>query len=130
MSAIKRSNKTTALWALTAVVFLGLLVAAFVPGIRLPLIVAQVGFALLHGAQRYGWCAIGVFVAAGLVISNLLENLSIQTGFPSSATTTTPAEARSSKCPGSSARPTWPPATLPGSWPPCYSATCAATRPG
>jgi len=35
--------------------------------------VAQVGFALLHGAQRYGWRAIGVFVAAGLVISNLLE---------------------------------------------------------
>jgi uncharacterized membrane protein len=85
MSAIKRSNKTTA-WALTAAVFLGLLVAAFVPGIRLPLIVAQVGFALLHGAQRYGWRAIGVFVAAGLVISNLLENLSIETGFPFGST--------------------------------------------
>jgi putative membrane protein len=82
MSAIQRSNKTTTLWALTAVVFLGLLVAAFVPGVRLPLIVAQVGFALLHGAQRYSWRAIGVFVAAGLVISNILENLSIQTGFP------------------------------------------------
>jgi hypothetical protein len=52
MSDIQRSNKTTALWALTAVVFLGLLVAAFVPGIRLPVIVAQVGFALLHGAHR------------------------------------------------------------------------------
>jgi uncharacterized membrane protein len=82
MSAIQRSNKITTLWALTAVVFLGLLVAAFVPGVRLPLIVAQVGFALLHGAQRYSWRAIGVFVAAGLVISNILENLSIQTGFP------------------------------------------------
>jgi uncharacterized membrane protein len=82
MSAIQRSNKTTTLWALTAVVFLGLLVSAFVPGVRLPLIVAQVGFALLHGARRYGWRAIGVFVAAGLVISNILENLSIQSGFP------------------------------------------------
>jgi uncharacterized membrane protein len=82
VSAIHRSNKTTTLWALTAAVFLGLLVAAFVPGMRLPLIVAQVGFALLHGAQRYSWRAIGVFVAAGLVISNILENLSIQTGFP------------------------------------------------
>ena len=82
MSAIQRSNKITTLWALTAVVFLGLLVSAFVPGVRLPLIVAQVGFALLHGAQRYSWRAIGVFVAAGLVISNILENLSIQTGFP------------------------------------------------
>jgi putative membrane protein len=82
MSAIQRSTKTTALWYLTAVVLLGLLVSAFVPGIRLPLIVAQVGFALLHGARRYSWRAIGVFVAAGLVISNILENLSIQTGFP------------------------------------------------
>ena len=82
MSAIHRSHKTTTLWAVTAVVFLGLLVSAFVPGVRLPLIVAQVGFALLHGAQRYGWRAIAVFVAAGLLISNILENLSIQAGFP------------------------------------------------
>jgi putative membrane protein len=82
MSAIHRSNRTAALWALTTVVFLGLLFAAFVPGVRLPLIVAQVGFALLHGAHRYSWRAIGVFVAAGLVISNILENLSIRTGFP------------------------------------------------
>ncbi|HEY3691369.1 MAG TPA: carotenoid biosynthesis protein [Pseudonocardiaceae bacterium] len=82
MSAIHRSHKTTTLWAVTAVVFLGLLVSAFVPGVRLPLIVAQVGFALLHGAQHYSWRAIGVFVAAGLVISNILENFSIQTGFP------------------------------------------------
>src|ERR1700716_1674273 len=82
MSAVPRSNKATTLWVLTAVVFLGLLVSAFVPGVRLPLIVAQVGFALLHGAKRYSWRAIGVFVAAGLVISNILETLSIQTGFP------------------------------------------------
>jgi uncharacterized membrane protein len=82
MSAIARSNKITTVWALTAVVLLGLLVSAFVPGVRLLVIVAQVGFALLHGAQRYSWRAIGVFVAAGLVISNILENLSIQTGFP------------------------------------------------
>jgi uncharacterized membrane protein len=70
------------LWVLTAAVFLGMLAAAFVPGITLPLIVAQVGFALLHGARRYGWRAIAVFLAAGLVISNILENLSIHTGFP------------------------------------------------
>jgi putative membrane protein len=75
-----RSGKT--LWALTAVVLLGLVVSAFVPGVKLPLIVVQVGFALLHGARRYGWRAVGVFVAAGLVISNILENLSIGTGFP------------------------------------------------
>jgi putative membrane protein len=82
MSVIDRSTKSTTLWALTAAVLLGLLAAAVVPGITLPLIVAQVGFALLHGAWRYGWRAIAVFVAAALVISNILENLSIQTGLP------------------------------------------------
>jgi putative membrane protein len=80
MPALPRSNRI--LRAVTAVVFLGLLASAFVPGIGLPLIVAQVVFVLLHGARRYGWPAIGVFTVAGLVISNILENLSIQTGFP------------------------------------------------
>jgi uncharacterized membrane protein len=80
MSAIQRSNST--LWAITAAVFLGLIVSAFVHGVTLPLIVVQVVFELLHGARRYGWRAIGVFIVAGLIISNILENLSIQTGFP------------------------------------------------
>jgi hypothetical protein len=78
MATMQRFTRTTTLWALTVVVALGLLIAAFIPGVRLPVIVAQVGFALLHGAQRYGWRAVGVFVAAGLVISNLLENLDRQ----------------------------------------------------
>jgi putative membrane protein len=74
--------QSTILSAFTTVVLLGLVASAFVPGLRLPVIVLQVGFVLLHGARRYGWRAIGVFVAAGLVISNILENLSIQTSFP------------------------------------------------
>jgi uncharacterized membrane protein len=82
MSTTQRFNSVTTLWAITVVVSLGLIIAAFIPGVRLLLILPQVGFALLHGAQRYGWRAIGVFVVAGLVISNILENLSIQTGFP------------------------------------------------
>jgi uncharacterized membrane protein len=82
VSAIQRSNKTTTLWAVTAVVAAGLILASFVPGVLMLLIVVQVGFALLHGAQRYGRRAIGVFILAGLVISNILENLSVQTGFP------------------------------------------------
>jgi len=57
MSAVERSNRT--LWALTAVIFLGLVVSAFVPGLRLVVIVAQVGFALVHGARRYSWRASG-----------------------------------------------------------------------
>jgi uncharacterized membrane protein len=82
MSAIQLSNRTTTLWALTAAVALGLVITAFIPGVTLFLIVVQVAFALLHGAQRYSWRAIGVFVVAGLVISNIMENLSIRTGFP------------------------------------------------
>jgi putative membrane protein len=80
MSTVKRSHWTV--WALTAVVLIGLLVNTFVPVLRLLVIVVQVVFVLVHGAQRYGWRAIGVFVVAALVISNILENLSIQTGFP------------------------------------------------
>ncbi|HVV08267.1 carotenoid biosynthesis protein [Amycolatopsis sp.] len=82
MSAVRSPSR--ALWILTAVIAAGLLVAAFAPGAgaRLPVIVVQVGFVLLHGAHRYGRRAIGVFAGAGLIISNILENLSIRTGFP------------------------------------------------
>ena len=82
MSTIQRSNRSTTLWVITAVVALGLVVVAFIPEARPLLIVLPVGFALLHGSQRYSWRAMGVFVVAGVVISNILENLSIQTGFP------------------------------------------------
>jgi uncharacterized membrane protein len=83
MPAIVRADKTTTtLWAATALIALAMVVAALVPEARLPLLVLQVAFVLLHGAHRYGWRAIGVFILASLVISNILENLSIATGFP------------------------------------------------
>lgn len=74
--------RTRVLWFLTAAIVAGLVTAMFVSGIGLMIIVAEVGFVLLHGAWRYGWRAIAVFLAAGFVISNALENLSIATGFP------------------------------------------------
>jgi putative membrane protein len=70
------------LWIVTTVIGLGLIVTSFARGLTMVLIVLQVVFMLLHGANRYGWRAIGVFLVAGLVISNILENLSISTGFP------------------------------------------------
>jgi putative membrane protein len=70
------------LWIVTTVIGLGLIVTGFARGLTMVLIVLQVVFMLLHGANRYGWRAIGVFLVAGLVISNILENLSISTGFP------------------------------------------------
>jgi uncharacterized membrane protein len=82
MSTTPRSNRVTALWAITIVIGLGLVIDGVMPHAGLLVILPQVAFALLHGAQRYGWRAIWVFVTAGLVISNILENLSIETGFP------------------------------------------------
>jgi uncharacterized membrane protein len=83
MAVNQRSDRArSAVWGLTALILAGLVVSAFATGLRLPVIVAEVVFVLVHGARRYGWRAIAVFVVAGLVISNILENLSIQTGFP------------------------------------------------
>jgi putative membrane protein len=82
MTTTPRFSRVTTLWAVTIVIGLGLVLQGLVPQIGLAVILPQVAFALLHGAQRYGRRAIWVFVAAGLVISNILENLSIETGFP------------------------------------------------
>jgi uncharacterized membrane protein len=41
-----------------------------------------IGFVLLHGTQRYGLGGILTFIALALVVSNILENVSILTGFP------------------------------------------------
>ncbi|HEX9036132.1 MAG TPA: carotenoid biosynthesis protein [Ktedonobacterales bacterium] len=46
------------------------------------LVLFLVAFVLLHGALRYGWGGIAVFIAIALVVSNILENVSILTGFP------------------------------------------------
>ena len=81
-TGIDRPNQTKTLWILTAAVATGLIAAMLIPGIGTQLILVQVGFLVLHGAWRYGWRAIAVFIVAGLVISNILENLSVQTGFP------------------------------------------------
>jgi putative membrane protein len=81
-TATGRPHRSRTLWVLTAAITTGLIAATFIPGTGLALIIAQVGFLALHGAWRYGWRAVAVFIVAGLVISNVLENLSIQTGFP------------------------------------------------
>src|SRR5437016_5291920 len=44
--------------------------------------VLLVAFALIHGAERYGWSCILVFVIICLLVSNASENLSILTGYP------------------------------------------------
>src|SRR5216684_5401513 len=47
-----------------------------------PLLLVSVAFALIHGALRYRWSGIVAFIVICLVVSNILENTSILTGFP------------------------------------------------
>jgi uncharacterized membrane protein len=47
-----------------------------------PLLLVSVIFALIHGAMRYRWTGMLAFIAICLVVSNILENTSILTGFP------------------------------------------------
>jgi putative membrane protein len=75
---------TTILWVLAAAYAVAL-VANIAFGLGIPIAVVlliSVAFALIHGARRYGWSGIVTFVAVCLVVSNILENTSILTGFP------------------------------------------------
>jgi putative membrane protein len=46
------------------------------------LIVIALAFGLVHGAMRYRWSGIVTFIVIALVVSNIMENTSILTGFP------------------------------------------------
>ena len=75
---------TTILWVLAAAYAVAL-VANITFGFGIPIAVVlliSVAFALIHGAVRYGWTGILAFVVICLVVSNVLENTSILTGFP------------------------------------------------
>jgi uncharacterized membrane protein len=54
----------------------------FAPSLLIPVVFAAAVFALIHGALRYGWRGILTFLVICLVVSNVLENMSILTGFP------------------------------------------------
>src|SRR5260370_24929208 len=47
-----------------------------------PLLLVSVAFSLIHGAIRYRWSGMVTFIVISLVVSNILENTSILTGFP------------------------------------------------
>ncbi|TMD33796.1 MAG: carotenoid biosynthesis protein, partial [Chloroflexi bacterium] len=76
------------LWGLVAAYAVVTFVITVFPGviptpILIPvLVMVPLVFALLHGARRYGWAGIFVFLVLCLAVSNVLENLSILTGFP------------------------------------------------
>ena len=83
-----KKGLTPLLWTLVLLnVVLTLVNAVFPNHIPIPLlipilIVLPLAFALFHGAVRYQWSGIIVFLVICLVVSNLLENTSILTGFP------------------------------------------------
>jgi putative membrane protein len=79
---------TPILWVIVAAYAVMTFVVTVFPG-RIPelililgLTLLPVAFAVLHGALRYGWAGILVFLVICLGVSNVLENLSILTGFP------------------------------------------------
>jgi len=55
---------------------------AFSPSLTIPVVMATAVFALIHGAVRYRWSGVLAFLVICLVVSNILENTSILTGFP------------------------------------------------
>src|SRR6266571_122152 len=72
------------LWALVLINVVLTLVNVVFPG-NIPisiLILMPLPFVLLHGALRYKLSGIIIFVLISLVVSNVLENSSILTGFP------------------------------------------------
>src|ERR1700737_553235 len=72
------------LWTLAAVYAIGTLANdLFSLSIKGSLLVlVATAFALIHGAARYRWRGILTFIVIALVVSNILENTSILTGFP------------------------------------------------
>ena len=64
------------LWAIVVAYLIG---SRIIPGFITPLLFP---FALIHGWKRYGWKGIAVFMVVTLIVSNILENSSILTGFP------------------------------------------------
>src|SRR4030042_1024712 len=75
---------TNLLWALVAL-FAGATIADVLsPSLLLTVVqlCLMVAFALLHGASRYGAKGITAFALICLVVSNVLENIGVATGFP------------------------------------------------
>jgi uncharacterized membrane protein len=79
----QRLISPTTVWVVAVVALLGTVFRpAIPPSLRVVAFLLPLVFMLVHGARRYGWRAIAFYFAVVLVVSNVLENLSIATGFP------------------------------------------------
>lgn len=73
----------TVLWVLVVLLTVArLATTAFSPSLTIPVVMATAVFALIHGALRYRWSGVLAFLVTCLLVSNILENTSILTGFP------------------------------------------------
>jgi putative membrane protein len=71
------------LWVLVVLLTVArLATTAFSPSLTIPVVMATAVFAFVHGALRYRWSGVLAFLVICLVVSNILENTSILTGFP------------------------------------------------
>src|ERR1700716_3134696 len=71
------------LWVLVVLLTVArLATTTFSPSLTIPVVMATAVFAFVHGALRYRWSGVLAFLVICLVVSNILENTSILTGFP------------------------------------------------
>src|SRR6266571_9267572 len=80
-----RNDKLTnvVLWGLVVAYVVATILRAILPSINtFPTILLLFPFTLIHGMKRYPWKGIVVFVVITLIVSAIMENLSILTGFP------------------------------------------------
>jgi putative membrane protein len=83
MTVSQRSTSSPALSIVTVIALLCSVFGFVLPApLRLLPMLISAAFLLLHASRRYGWRAVGVYVVVVLVVSNIMENLSIATGFP------------------------------------------------
>jgi len=80
-----RNDKLTnvVLWGLVVAYVAATILRAILPNINtFPTILLLFPFTLIHGMKRYPWKGIAVFIVITLIVSGIMENLSILTGFP------------------------------------------------
>src|SRR5256712_8575617 len=80
-----RNDKLTnvVLWGLAMAYVVTSTLRAILPNINtFPTILLLFPFTLIQGMKRYPWKGIAVFIVITLIVSGIMENLSILTGFP------------------------------------------------
>ena len=80
-----RNDKLTnlVLWGLALAYVIASTLRAIVPNLNtFPTVLLLFPFVLIHGMKRYPWKGIAVFIVITLIVSGVMENLSILTGFP------------------------------------------------